>query len=767
MLNNRLLGVLLAFFVLPVLSTQAQLQQIWNTGFQGSVVPSVVEPNVNATFSGVPTTAGGTHEWAVNNVYAGGTFTFGTVNYTAPTVPAQPATITSPNQQYLYITSNPGVTAGVSNAHVIEGQNTGDFHAAVIKTTINTQTTGNVRLRFWLLNPNGHELKVYFKTTTATSWSQLNAGNFNVNPTSTINAWTQLTYSGSQLSGIGTTGDNIQLAFTYKVPSGAAAQTSVAIDDVELLAPPAPQATITGPNPWPTVVCPGESLTFTADNSNSFITTYKWIMQAGSSAPNTVFGTSTNLVVPNTPGTFSVTLEVNDGLITDAVSNTFMVDTCTPPNFNFSGTPTTVCVNKYVQFEDNSTPGYATAPIIGRYWEFPASGATPSVATNPLVQFNAAGTFDVILRLEDKNGYHYDTLENYINVIQCPVPIANFAASDTVLCPKGDNCTNFFDQSANMAAPGAAWKWEFPGADTTSSTLQNPQNICYSTPGKYSVKLTAINAYGQDSLTRLLYITVDSCLAPTVGFKVEAQDICRTTCIDFTTSTIRADSLVWVIENGKNLPNDTIINKREFRKCYTRVGNYNVQQTAYNEYGEDIILEKEYVRVHPNPNIEVPEDQEVIVGQSVKLKAFGSAPFFTWTPEYEMECSDCQEVTVTPREHTKYYATNYDRYGCKAIDSVIVRVRKDFFAGVPDAFSPNGDGRNDVLHLLGNGIQVLEFYVYDRFGQKVFESRDVKNGWDGYFKGKEVNPGVFVYFAKITYQNGYQEILKGDVTLVR
>jgi gliding motility-associated-like protein len=72
-----------------------------------------------------------------------------------------------------------------------------------------------------------------------------------------------------------------------------------------------------------------------------------------------------------------------------------------------------------------------------------------------------------------------------------------------------------------------------------------------------------------------------------------------------------------------------------------------------------------------------------------------------------------------------------------------------------------------VLYVLGNGIAYLEFYVYDRHGKIVFESNSQEHGWDGTFEGDKVEAGAYVYFAKITYESGFQEILKGDVTLVR
>lgn len=86
---------------------------------------------------------------------------------------------------------------------------------------------------------------------------------------------------------------------------------------------------------------------------------------------------------------------------------------------------------------------------------------------------------------------------------------------------------------------------------------------------------------------------------------------------------------------------------------------------------------------------------------------------------------------------------------------------------VANVFSPNGDGSNDVLHVLGNGIDELSFTVYSRWGEKVFETTDVNTGWDGTFKGEPMNVGVFVYFIKGKFKNGETIDKNGNITLLR
>jgi len=86
---------------------------------------------------------------------------------------------------------------------------------------------------------------------------------------------------------------------------------------------------------------------------------------------------------------------------------------------------------------------------------------------------------------------------------------------------------------------------------------------------------------------------------------------------------------------------------------------------------------------------------------------------------------------------------------------------------LPDIFSPNKDGNNDVLYVRGKAIKELKFVLYDRWGEKIFETTDVNLGWDGTYKGKDVDPAVYVYYMEAVLNNDQKIIMKGDITLVR
>ena len=101
------------------------------------------------------------------------------------------------------------------------------------------------------------------------------------------------------------------------------------------------------------------------------------------------------------------------------------------------------------------------------------------------------------------------------------------------------------------------------------------------------------------------------------------------------------------------------------------------------------------------------------------------------------------------------------------IDTVITHPDYNSILFIPNIFSPNNDGSNDVLYVRGENIKELIFSIYNRWGEKVFETRDKENGWDGKYQNKNCEIGVYAYTANITFLNGATIFKKGNVTLVR
>ena len=110
-------------------------------------------------------------------------------------------------------------------------------------------------------------------------------------------------------------------------------------------------------------------------------------------------------------------------------------------------------------------------------------------------------------------------------------------------------------------------------------------------------------------------------------------------------------------------------------------------------------------------------------------------------------------------------------YKGRAIDSVTVRV-VEFVCGppsiyVPNAFTPNRDGVNEKLYVRANNIDQLYFVIYDRWGEKMFETQSLSSGWDGRYKGEPLPPDVYTYYLEATCEGGTTYFDKGNITLIR
>jgi gliding motility-associated-like protein len=117
------------------------------------------------------------------------------------------------------------------------------------------------------------------------------------------------------------------------------------------------------------------------------------------------------------------------------------------------------------------------------------------------------------------------------------------------------------------------------------------------------------------------------------------------------------------------------------------------------------------------------------------------------------------------------YVTVIDENGCEARDTLELEVEKNRNIYIPNVFSPNGDNINDIFKIQGALLGTVEYLVFDRWGDVVFEQAptdaNTQQGWDGTRNGKQLNPGVYIYTAMLIHRDGFEEVVSGDVTLVR
>ncbi len=230
-----------------------------------------------------------------------------------------------------------------------------------------------------------------------------------------------------------------------------------------------------------------------------------------------------------------------------------------------------------------------------------------------------------------------------------------------------------------------------------------------------------------------------------------------------------SDNLNYELSNGNTSSTGLFSN--------LQAGDYSVTVTGENgcEASEEATLYATLVL-----DLYAGGDIDIDLGESVQLNAETSVPedevfSIYWYPENgTLSCIECYDPLATPYYTTEYVVTMEDIYGCVIEDEIIIRVDRTTKLYAPNIFTPDDDGINDkwILYSAENVDLINEIYVYNRWGEKVWENFNVNTGdesegWDGTFKGEAVNPAVFAWYAIVTLIDGSKVTVKGDVTVMR
>lgn len=174
------------------------------------------------------------------------------------------------------------------------------------------------------------------------------------------------------------------------------------------------------------------------------------------------------------------------------------------------------------------------------------------------------------------------------------------------------------------------------------------------------------------------------------------------------------------------------------------------------------------INVRPLPQTHIlNNDTTIYFGQSIQLFAQG-ADSYIWSPPGGLNNHKVYNPVASPVKTTWYYVTGYASEGCPLTDSVLVKVIVNENAFIPNAFSPNGDGINDVFRIGNLTFQrILSFSVFNRYGEEVYKAGINQNGWDGTYKGVMQPLGTYFYLISLELPDGKVKQYKGDVTLIR
>jgi gliding motility-associated-like protein len=415
------------------------------------------------------------------------------------------------------------------------------------------------------------------------------------------------------------------------------------------------------------------------------------------------------------------------------------------------------CIPLTVQFQNNSVNATSYT------WDFD-DGSPASAATAPVHTFNATGVFNVRLIAYNPNACKTrDT--SYVTITVDSNSLKSDFTVD-VLDSCGPYRAAFSNTSQFSKLPGApgrtSFLWLF--GDGTQDTRMNPGTHTYAKGGTYTVMLimrdtSACNS--PDTMRKIISMQ---------GKRVQAEfdmpdSICLNGPLVFSDKSVNAVSILWKFGDGKTST------AAQPTHTYDTPGVYTIVLTALNATTcnkVDSAKKVIYIRKLPKadfsfaPVVPVPNMPVQFTNKSQ------NADYYNWrfgdgsisaeeNPSHLFRRKGSFDVCLTARTTE----------GC--LDSVCKQVSADVHTaiGVPSAFSPNGDGNNDVLFARGAAVETLTMKIYNRWGQLVFETNDINQGWDGRFNGEPQEMDSYAYVLYATFIDGSSTEKKGNITLIR
>lgn len=390
---------------------------------------------------------------------------------------------------------------------------------------------------------------------------------------------------------------------------------------------------------------------------------------------------------------------------------------------------TIICESSQVQLQANGATNY---------WWTPATGLNNPLIANPTAQPLVTTTYYVM----GTNAGGCAATDSVVVAI-IPSPDVQAMPSDTTICA-GYNIL--------LQASGAvSYTWS-PATYLNNITSPNPiaspaQSIRY--------YVTGTNASGCKNVDSV-NITVNP--SPVVNITPVSPEICLGASV--TLQATGGNSYSWSPPSELDNPMSAapLAHPSVNMTYHVRVVDGN------NCEGYDSVT----VTVHPLPEVHIIADSNVVIcGHRVRLRATG-AHTYAWQPAALCDNPSDSDPWIDPKSQTYFYVTGTDIHGCTDVDSIKIDVIKSSVLFVPNAFSPNGDGKNDVFMPVAYCDMRLKFFaVYNRYGERIYSSSDQNPGWDGCYNSKKADMGTYFWYVEAIDESGKSFVKKGDVTLVR
>lgn len=566
---------------------------------------------------------------------------------------------------------------------------------------------------------------------------------------------------------------------------------------------------LSDPNPSPTITGLSGG-TFTIDNSGVINSTTGEIniASSGTGAFNVTYTTNGTC-----PSDSSITINITSGANATITPVATICENELPFTFTavdgggtWSGTGITNTTNgtfdPSVAGTGNHTITYAinsscgdTDSVIITVLSVPTTNTTASICQGDSILLGGsfqttAGTYNDTLTAGATNGCDSIVITNLtINSVATGTASATICQGDSILLGGAYQTTagTYIDTVSGGASNGCdsiiSTTLNVNLINTNSSSITICQGDSALIHGNYETTAgiytqTYTNVNGCDSIEQVtLILNSPSITSQIVNFCAGGSVVVNgntyntnTTVVDTFTNIVGCDSIITyqIIQRDTfNVINNMSICDGEsaFLQGANQTTSGTYVDTYTSIYGCDSLVTTN-LTVHPLPLASAGNDTTVGYNAVITLNGAGGTTY-TWSPSTGLSCSNCANPSVTITGETTFYLTVTDANGCSSTDQVTIFMDDSFVFFVPNIFSPNGDNENDVFYVRGQGFKSISINIFNRWGQKVFESDDVNNGWDGTFNGQEMNTGVFVYYINLELFNGEKIQKQGNITLVR
>lgn len=502
-----------------------------------------------------------------------------------------------------------------------------------------------------------------------------------------------------------------------------------------------------------TLFCYDNQLTYTATATGSNLT-YNWDLKNGAATINSAVVSGS--YPDQNPGVYDVQLDVTTtfGCKTTLTKSVELVG----PVADFDMDKTLICSGDVVTFEIKDS-----LAVSSYLWDFgdgtDTSNISPIAHAYNNVPLSLKTAAQLIVRGKgDVCPKAYSKELNFQKVA------ARFDLSDTTLCM--NEGLSISDQSLGADS----YQWSITNNGSYSSATV--PSILFNTSGTQTIELVVKNnaISCTDTLRKELIVHA----LPSIS--TSDKRFCDGDVVTLTASASgNKISHVWtpsdLVTNKFNLSTDA--NPTETTDFTITVSDTNVVASdtsiCVNSAISNVYIQKQF-----DPKT---VDTCVVIGEKVPLgRDLGEAYTYSWegseADKEWLSCTDCpvQEIMVTEPVENVYYTLLYeDTMGCFTNEIFYnVCILESYTFDVPSAFTPDGDGINDIVYLRGHGIKkVIDFKIFNRWGELIFETNDIHQGWDGTYKTRDQGMETFVYKATVEFYNGETESKGGSLTLIK